>query len=239
MANERSVVLAASTAVWLALVGFLTAIAMGGLAAPLLRSAGVAVDVLPARAVVQTVVPPVGFGAVAVAYAARSPRIAIHADRPEGHDWAWIVVGPIVMTVGLLALTHLATALGLSRPSHGLVQGIVDAGRPELLLLLATLSVAFTGPGEELLFRGAIQGRLRASMGPLAAIGGASALFAVVHLMAFRGPGVEVVLAQIFVLTLLLGAAYERRDNILVPALIHGLYNATQFLLTYVGAAGV
>jgi membrane protease YdiL (CAAX protease family) len=239
VATERDVVIASATAIWLAVVGFLVTTAIGGLAAPVLRDAGVAVGELPAEAVFKTLVPPLGFGGVAVAFAVRSRHVSIPYEPPDRRDLAWVVGGPIVLLVVLLGLSAVANALGLPEPSHGLLRRILDSGRAGLLLVLIPLSIVFTGPGEELLFRGAIQGRLRLSMGPVPAILGASALFAVVHAGAFWGPGVVVALAQVFVLTLLLGAAYERRDNIVVPALIHGLYNALQFATTYVTTAGV
>lgn len=239
MSTDRSVVLAAATAIWLAVAGFLAVFAVSGILAPLLRSVGVAVEALPASAVFRTAVPAVGFGAVGGAYAANSGRVSIRVDSPDRRDIAWILAGPIVLLLVLMGLTVAANALGLSRPPHGLVQEILEADRPQLLLVLIPLSITFTGPGEELLFRGAVQGRLRASMGPIPAILGASGLFAVVHGGAFWGPGVVVVLLQIFLLTLVLGVAYERRNNIVVPALIHGFYNAAQFAMTYVSAAGV
>jgi membrane protease YdiL (CAAX protease family) len=36
------------------------------------------------------------------------------------------------------------------------------------------------------------------------------------------------------VTSLVLGAAYERTRNVVVPALLHGLYNATLLTLSYV-----
>jgi membrane protease YdiL (CAAX protease family) len=41
-----------------------------------------------------------------------------------------------------------------------------------------------------------------------------------------------------FVLALVLGVAYEYSDNLVVPALIHGTYNAIQFANAYLSATG-
>lgn len=53
---------------------------------------------------------------------------------------------------------------------------------------LAVVLGAVVAPIEELLFRGAIQGRLRRAFGPTGAIVGASARFACVHVLNFTGP---------------------------------------------------
>nr|WP_305794470.1 CPBP family intramembrane glutamic endopeptidase [Halomarina rubra] len=121
--------------------------------------------------------------------------------------------------------------------------GVIAAGRenPTLLLVLIPLSVLLVGPGEELFYRGVVQGWLRESFGPVGAIVAASVLFASIHvpgLVGSSGLAVLATLAIIGFLALYLGALYEYTGNLVVPALVHGLYNATQFALAYVQATG-
>lgn len=80
-----------------------------------------------------------------------------------------------------------------------------------------------------------IQGRLRESFGPAGAILGASVLFGSIHLVAVVGTIGEslVSVALITTVSLVLGYVYERTRNVVVPALVHGCYNAALLTFTY------
>jgi membrane protease YdiL (CAAX protease family) len=54
-----------------------------------------------------------------------------------------------------------------------------------------------------------------------------------VHVFSLQGSGKLVYIGVVFTLALVLGVAYELTDNLAVPALIHGAYNAVQFGLAY------
>ena len=113
--------------------------------------------------------------------------------------------------------------------------GEIGVQNPELLLLLIPLSILLVGPGEELLFRGLVQGILREAFGSVPAIVLASAIFAGIHYVALSGgAGARLVTIAILLLpSLVFGTAYEVRENLVVPALIHGTYNATLFAGLY------
>ena len=111
---------------------------------------------------------------------------------------------------------------------------------PELLLLLIPASVLLIGPGEELLFRGVVQGRLRERFSPAVGIAIASVIFAGLHIFALVGGswvGNLVVVSILFGTSTVFGIAYEYAENVVVPSLIHGLYNATLFTVLYVSLA--
>ena len=63
----------------------------------------------------------------------------------------------------------------------------------------------------------------------------ASASFAPAHIIALSGSVVELAVSVgvLFVPALVLGTAYERTNNLWVPILIHGAYDATIFGLVY------
>ncbi|WP_390204588.1 CPBP family intramembrane glutamic endopeptidase [Halocatena marina] len=106
---------------------------------------------------------------------------------------------------------------------------------PEALLVMIPVTILLIGPGEELLFRGIIQGSLRERFGPIVAIVLASVIFAAAHVTSLTG-GLEsriITVALLIVPALVFAIAYERTGNLVVPALIHGLYNATLFSLQY------
>lgn len=107
---------------------------------------------------------------------------------------------------------------------------------PEILLVLIPASFLIIGPGEEILFRGIVQRRLREAFSPAPAIVIAAALFASIHYLALSGPSAARLntIAILFLPSLVFGATYEYTDNIVVPALIHGAYDATLFSLLYI-----
>ncbi|MFC6724265.1 CPBP family intramembrane glutamic endopeptidase, partial [Halobium palmae] len=118
---------------------------------------------------------------------------------------------------------------------------LVQRGRdqPVFFLYLVPMTVLLVGPAEELVFRGAVQGALRRAYGPRVALVGASAVFALIHWSSYVGEGRVVTLATIFVLGGVLGYLYQRTDNLLVPAVAHGLFNAVQFLYEYAATTGL
>jgi membrane protease YdiL (CAAX protease family) len=155
---------------------------------------------------------------------------------PDKRDGAVIVGGSIAILGLLFVASSVITALGLNSAQNQIVE--VGRQNPRVFLLLIPLQFLLVGPGEELLFRGLVQGTLRESLHPARAIILASALFASIHLFSLSGDGKLVYIGIAFVLALVLGAAYEYTDNLTVPAVIHGTYNAVQFAGAYLTATG-
>ena len=153
---------------------------------------------------------------------------------PSKHDLIIVCVG-IISVLGLLfAMSSVISYLGLESAQNQVVE--IGQQNPTTFLLLILLSFLLVGPGEELLFRGLVQGILRESFAPARAIVLASALFASLHLFSLTGDGKVVYIGITFVLALVLGATYEYTENIIVPSLIHGAYNAIQFAFAYLAA---
>jgi len=110
---------------------------------------------------------------------------------------------------------------------------------PAIIPLLVAASFLVIGPAEEVLYRGIVQSRLRESFSAAPAIAIASAIFAAVHVIALTG-GIEgrlTTIAVLFFPSLVFGAVYEYTENIVVPALLHGLHNAVIFTMLYVVVA--
>lgn len=149
-------------------------------------------------------------------------------------DESLVIGGSVVASVvAALALSVLRQRFVPTDTTSAL--GEIIVANPELALVVGGLSVVLIAPAEELLFRGAIQGRLGQVFGPAGAIGGASTLFAAWHLLNFQGSVIGILLtaATIGAVSLLWGYAYERTDNFAVPVLTHGFYNLTLLLITY------
>lgn len=104
---------------------------------------------------------------------------------PTRREIGWIVGGTIAaLTPYLIVVVFAPTAMqnvttGLSEPL---------AANPLLIPIIGGLSIVLVGPAEELLFRGAIQGRLRRTFGGGLSVLLAAILFGSVHTLGRTGP---------------------------------------------------
>jgi len=140
----------------------------------------------------------------------------------------WVLIIGIIMVVGLVV-----TALGAETGQNQTAELALES--PEIIPPLIVAMFLVVGPSEEILYRGVVQGRLRESLGAVPSIAIASAIFAVVHWFALTG-GASARLASVTVLffpSLVFGAVYEYTDNLVVPALLHGLHNSVLLALIY------
>lgn len=159
----------------------------------------------------------------------------IDASVPDIRQGAIIVGGYVLALGGAFAGSILITILQVDTGTNQAAE--MGMENPEVLLLLIPASILIIGPGEELLFRGVVQGRLREVFGPVVGVLIPSAVFAGLHWFALTGGSATGNLVALGVLVgpaLVFGASYELTDNIVVPAMIHGIYNATLFSLLYV-----
>ena len=203
----------------------------------------------------------IGCAGIALLYVAIRPRVAqrlreefdlarrlpvrdIGASVPDLRDLVTVVLGYVVAFGGVIVASVLITTV------QNLTGTEIDTGtnsaaelgmqNPEVLLLLIPASILLIGPGEELLFRGVVQGRIREAFSVVPGILLPSMIFAGLHWFALSGGSVGgnlVALGVLLVPSIVFGAAYEYTDNIVVPAAIHGLYNATLVSLLYVVVA--
>lgn len=149
----------------------------------------------------------------------------------------WAVLGLVGLFVLLNILSVIITALGLTTAENA----AITTGReqPVLLLYMLVVTIVFVAPGEELLFRGLVQGLFRRAYGVIPGLVLASTLFGVVHYIALVGTGSRAVYIVIAAaLGLVLGLLYERTQNLVVPMLVHGAYNAIIFYVNYLIATG-
>lgn len=119
----------------------------------------------------------------------------------------------------------LTSALGLAPAENEVLH--LGRSKPHLFLVLMPVSILLVGPGEELLFRGIVQTRLRGAFSSRQAVVVGSVLFAGVHLFSVVGSWPERLVAVLVLMlpSLAFGFAYERRRNLWVPALAHGFYD--------------
>ncbi|MFW6320508.1 MAG: CPBP family intramembrane glutamic endopeptidase [Halohasta sp.] len=149
-----------------------------------------------------------------------------------------IVAGTVVLLGGQYAVNELLQWAGFSPGANQAV--LAGVGDPIYYLVMIPVSLLFVGPAEELLFRGAVQGRLRQSWGRWPAIIGATIIFGLIHIPAISGGlGGQLSYALVAgILGVLLGYLYDYTRNIVVPAVIHGGYNGALFALLYLTEIG-
>lgn len=162
------------------------------------------------------------------------PQFTIHASVPSSRELLFAAGGYVAaLTLAVLGAVVVSTLGVETGTNQAAATGMENPG---VLLLLVPASFLVIGPGEELLFRGVVQGRIREALGPVLGVGLASAIFAGIHYFALTGgtpAGNLVALAVLFFPSLVFGVAYEWTENVVVPALIHGAYNATLFAGLY------
>jgi hypothetical protein len=216
---------------------FVVAAVLSSLGAALLRPFGLTYGT-PLGRVLISAFQFVGFGAVALAYFAAYDDWALLRVRvPTLRDLGWTALG----FVGLLGLLYASSAVyrytSLEPAESTLIA--FGQGEPVFFLYLIPLTLLLVGPAEELLFRGAVQGTLVREYGPAPGIAAASAVFALIHWSSYAGEGLLVTLSTVLLLGGLLGVLYHLTENIVVPAVAHGLFNAVQFLYEYAATTGL
>ena len=177
----------------------------------------------------------VAFGGVALLYLRfrGRPVTSVGVRLPSVRELLIVVAG---YAMAFIAAITGAIVIGITGAPAGENQVAEFASTdPSVLLWLIPASFLLIGPGEELLFRGIVQGRLRETFDRVPGVVLASALFAAVHFAALTGGagGRLVTIAVLFFPALVFGAVYELTDNLVVPALVHGAYNATLFAFAY------
>jgi membrane protease YdiL (CAAX protease family) len=151
-------------------------------------------------------------------------------------DIGWVIMGFVLLLVAARAVGIILQQLGFAPGTNQIVRAVKQ--NPTLALYLIVLSFVATGPGEETLFRGGVQGVLRRVFSPVPAVVLSSAFFGLAHVTAIVAAsgtsGVWGYVVSAFLLGLVLGSLYEYTDNLLIPAVVHGAYNAVLFVQLYI-----
>lgn len=160
---------------------------------------------------------------------------------PTQRDIGYWVIGVTTLIALNIVIGLAFQRLGLASARHSVIRTAESS--PEILLVLIPLSIIVIGPGEELLYRNIVQKSLYDAFSKPAAVIIASAIFAGVHLFAFwpangNPLGTVNTLLVVFILAVILGSVYERTENIVVPAAVHGTFNAVAFAVTYAQLTG-
>ena len=222
------------------LVAYLCGIVAISLLDPLVSSLAATIETTNVTQIVRTVIQFAAMMAVVVWYVWFLETDALVPVRlPDGKAVGLIVGGTIALLGSQFLINQLLQWADFAPGANQAV--LAGAGDPTYFLVMIPVSLLFVGPAEELLFRGAVQGRLRQSWGAWPAIVIATVLFGLIHIPGITGGfGAQLSYALLVgVLGLLLGYLYEYTQNIIVPSLVHGAYNGTLFGLLYLTEIGV
>jgi len=165
----------------------------------------------------------------------RETLAALHLKPFSGRDWRWSLAGllAVLLLTGTvfgavwLLCRHFGWAMPSTTPWFMEMRPLAGVER---LLLLAWLPMFFLNiVGEELLWRGYIQGRLRGRGAWVLCSG----LWLVFHLP--FGPGVMLMALPAI---LVIPYAFHKTRNTLVGIFIHGLFNGPAFVAIALGLLG-
>lgn len=163
----------------------------------------------------------------------------LDVSMPSARDLLVAVGGLFVLLLLLGAVTAVIQQLGLPSSDSQIQQQAME--NPALALYFVALSFLVIAPVEELAYRNVVQKYLYESFTERSAVVLGTAVFAAVHFSQYQSANplaTLTTLAVIFLLSLLLGYVYYRTENLVVPILIHGAFNAFQFLAVYLQATG-
>lgn len=168
-------------------------------------------------------------------------RNLINIDLPSLRDVGWIIIGFVSLIILLLVVNWIMSFLNISPAENAAItQG---QQQPVYFLYLIPIAFLLNGPAEELLFRGLVQGLFRRAYGILPGVFFSAVLFGVVHFVALIQSNPSTVelfstLVVISVLGVVLGLIYEWSQNLVVPMVVHALFNAMQFGMQYLRTTG-
>lgn len=226
-----------SHALLVVVAAFLAAVVVAGFGQNVLLSLGLQRDSLVYRTALSAL-QFLGFGVGVGGYLSITDNWdLVDVRAPTLRDLGWILGGLVAILLAARGISYLLSMLGVQVAQNQVIE--IGKQNPRYFLYMIPVSLLFVGPFEELVFRGGVQGLLRRSWGPRVAIPIASVLFGFAHWLALTGGGGKVAYVLIAAtLALVLGTAYEYTENLVVPAVIHGGYNAALFLIQYAVATG-
>lgn len=229
--------LAVVAALCLAAIGLGGGSLIGAAVGEALSTLGIELSVIPSTILSTLLLQGLAFGGLSVLYLRYrgiSVREYVGIRMPDLEGWMYAAAGYVLAFAAAFSLIFVVVfLLGLSPAQNRAAE--LGQEDPRVFLVLVVLAFTLIGPGEELLFRGIIQSRLRETFSAPVAVGLATAIFAGIHWSSLAGPvsGRALTVTMLFVPGLVFGITYEMTDNLVVPAVIHGAYNATLFTLAY------
>ncbi|NEU57008.1 CPBP family intramembrane glutamic endopeptidase [Halorussus sp. MSC15.2] len=154
-----------------------------------------------------------------------APWRYVRFSLPTRRDVAWMVA--LLLFVPLL-----------SAPRGGWFVTDALSRSPTMWVVVFASWFLVSVPAEEILVRGIVQGRLREQFAPSVAVVSAAVLFGAMHVpLALYSGGTDPLSTAVVTALIggVLGTAYERTDNLVVPTLVHATMWISPALLHFGG----
>ncbi len=142
-------------------------------------------------------------------------------------------LGLVTVVVSLTVVAVVAGITGQAEPADQLLSGELLQG-PAQLLLAVVIAVILAPVAEELLFRGLLHRSLRRRLTLAPATLLSSSAFALVHANVVLSQ--PVALIGLVLAGAMMAIAYERTGQLVVPIMMHAVYNAVTLLLLVLSA---
>jgi membrane protease YdiL (CAAX protease family) len=161
---------------------------------------------------------------------------------PNKRTLALIIGGTLALLIAFFAIGAGTSFFEGAEASEHSMQRTVSDGNvdPQFILVMIPMSFLAIAPSEEFIFRNLVQKRLYEDFSKKISVVLASAIFAFVHFPTYATgtlTEVSISLGSVFVFSMILGTAYAWGDNLLVPIVMHGTYNAIIFTNWYTALA--
>lgn len=137
--------------------------------------------------------------------------------------WLYVATVPAILAAALVSESVLS-ALGVPLVLQPVASVFLETRTPVLRWLLVGLAVGVAPLAEEALFRGVLLPLMTRTLGARVGIALNALLFALIH---FHLPS----LLPLFVLALALALAYIYTRSLIVPVVMHALFNGTTLIL--------
>lgn len=151
----------------------------------------------------------------------------IHWDNLKFKDYfIWVVFGTSILISINFIINIITVFIGVEIAENAIF-GIAE-DNPVYILYFIPIMLLLVAPVEELLFRGILQSVLRESYNMNIGLFIASLLFGLIHIPAAGGisMGALAYVITTFLLGYVLGYIYEIKKSLLIPIVIHGVYNS-------------
>jgi membrane protease YdiL (CAAX protease family) len=183
----------------------------------------------------------VGFGGLAVGYLRRRGfeweqiRSYLGVRIPTLREVGVLVAGYVAIIILVIVVAGIASVFLPEPADNQAAETTME--NPEIVPAMILVMFLVVGPMEELLYRGIVQNRLRERFSAAPAIAIASAIFAVVHVIALAGSpsGMLVTVFILFFPATVFGAVYEYTGNLVIPWLLHSIHNSVIVTLIFFG----
>lgn len=150
---------------------------------------------------------------------------------PDKEDILFVLYGVVGLFLAAISFSFILEVINVQSADNQISE--IGAQNPDIMLLMIPIAILVIGVYEEFIFRGIAHETFRPLFGSGGAIIISSVLFSLVHVTSLVGSGVVPTLVILFVLGTILGYLYERTNNLIVPILVHGIYDAILFATLY------